>query len=64
MAAHWKYKEESVPRSTAPDVSEMAWLRQLVELAAGDHPDPAEFLESLRFDLGAAEVYVRPAAGK
>jgi GTP diphosphokinase / guanosine-3',5'-bis(diphosphate) 3'-diphosphatase len=59
VAAHWKYKEESVfsSRSSKDDTQEMAWLRQLVDWQR-ETEDPAEFLESLRFDLAAAEVYV------
>jgi GTP diphosphokinase / guanosine-3',5'-bis(diphosphate) 3'-diphosphatase len=65
VAAHWKYKEEPVPRGrgATPDVSEMAWLRQLVDWQR-ETADPAEFLESLRFDLGAAEVYVFTPRGE
>ena len=64
VAAHWKYKEEPVPRGRgAPDASEMAWLRQLVDWQR-ETADPAEFLESLRFDLGAAEVYVFTPRGE
>ena len=61
VAAHWKYKEETVfsGRSSGAkdDTQEMAWLRQLVDWQR-ETEDPAEFLESLRFDLAAAEVYV------
>src|SRR6516165_2449359 len=58
VAAHWKYKEESVFSSRSKDdTQEMAWLRQLVDWQQ-ETEDPAEFLESLRFDLAAAEVYV------
>ena len=61
VAAHWKYKEEAVfsGRSSGAkdDPQEMAWLRQLVDWQR-ETEDPAEFLESLRFDLAAAEVYV------
>src|SRR6478735_10778741 len=65
VAAHWKYKEETVPRGrgNTPNVSEMAWLRQLVDWQR-ETADPAEFLESLRFDLGAAEVYVFTPKGQ
>jgi GTP diphosphokinase / guanosine-3',5'-bis(diphosphate) 3'-diphosphatase len=66
VAAHWKYKEETVPRGRGggePDVGEMAWLRQLVDWQR-ETADPAEFLESLRFDLGAAEVYVFTPRGE
>jgi guanosine-3',5'-bis(diphosphate) 3'-pyrophosphohydrolase len=61
VAAHWKYKEEAVFRTGFPgakdDTQEMAWLRQLVDWQR-ETEDPAEFLEALRFDLAAAEVYV------
>jgi len=58
VAAHWKYKEESVFSSRSKeDPQEMAWLRQLVDWQR-ETEDPAEFLESLRFDLAAAEVFV------
>jgi GTP pyrophosphokinase len=66
VAAHWKYKEESlVPggRSGASAASDMVWLRQLVDWQR-ETADPAEFLESLRFDLGAAEVYVFTPKGQ
>jgi len=67
VAAHWKYKEETLPRGRGgggtPDVTEMAWLRQLVDWQR-ETADPAEFLESLRFDLGAAEVYVFTPRGE
>jgi GTP diphosphokinase / guanosine-3',5'-bis(diphosphate) 3'-diphosphatase len=58
VAAHWKYKEETLFSSRSKDdTQEMAWLRQLVDWQR-ETEDPAEFLESLRFDLAAAEVYV------
>ena len=58
VAAHWKYKEETVFSSRSKDdPQEMAWLRQLVDWQR-ETEDPAEFLESLRFDLAAAEVFV------
>jgi GTP diphosphokinase / guanosine-3',5'-bis(diphosphate) 3'-diphosphatase len=67
VAAHWKYKEESAPRGrgggSGADPEEMAWLRQLVDWQR-ETADPAEFLESLRFDLGAAEVYVFTPRGE
>ena len=62
VAAHWKYKEETVFSGRSSGVKddntqEMAWLRQLVDWQR-ETEDPAEFLESLRFDLATAEVYV------
>jgi GTP diphosphokinase / guanosine-3',5'-bis(diphosphate) 3'-diphosphatase len=71
VAAHWKYKEETVFGSRAKasqsgdaETQDMAWLRQLVDWQR-ETEDPAEFLESLRFDLaGAAEVYVFTPRGQ
>ena len=65
VAAHWKYKEETVAGNGpgGDGSSDMAWLRQLVDWQR-ETADPAEFLESLRFDLGAAEVYVFTPRGE
>jgi GTP diphosphokinase / guanosine-3',5'-bis(diphosphate) 3'-diphosphatase len=60
VAAHWKYKEELAGRGGTAD---MAWLRQLVDWQR-ETEDPAEFLDSLRFDLGGNEVYVFTPKGE
>ena len=66
IAAHWKYKETAVTavsnthRRTdvgGADPGEMVWLRQLLDWQQ-ETSDPSEFLDSLRFDLHAAEVFV------
>jgi guanosine-3',5'-bis(diphosphate) 3'-pyrophosphohydrolase len=54
IAAHWKYKEGGGP---APGGDDMAWLRQLLDWQK-EAADPGEFLDSLRFDLRSAEVFV------
>src|ERR1039457_4355459 len=60
VAAHWKYKEGTAFGGRAKDVKddaqEMTWLRQLVDWQR-ETEDTAEFLEPLRFDRAAAEVY-------
>jgi GTP pyrophosphokinase len=68
VAAHWKYKEDAAlgPRAGSnvkDENQEMAWLRQLVDWQK-ETEDPAEFLDALRFDLGAAEVYVFTPRGE
>ncbi len=66
VAAHWKYKEEAVggrTKDAKDDTQDMAWLRQLVDWQR-ETEDPAEFLESLRFDLAAGEVYVFTPRGE
>ncbi len=66
VAAHWKYKE-NVNKSTtqAKPVSEedLAWLKHLSDWQS-DTSDPGEFLDSLRFEIGAKEVYVFTPQGK
>ncbi len=69
VAAHWKYKEDPSESDAdggrgarASDAAEgglndMAWLRQLLDWQK-ETEDPGEFLESLRFDLKSAEVFV------
>ncbi|WP_396837193.1 RelA/SpoT family protein [Mobilicoccus sp.] len=61
VAAHWKYKE--VEGAVAPggeiadgDPNDMAWLRQLVDWQR-ETADPGEFLDSLRFEINAQEVF-------
>jgi GTP pyrophosphokinase len=55
VAAHWRYKQSDVGGKSRPD--DFAWLRQLLDWQR-ETADPGEFLDSLRYDLGAAEVYV------
>ena len=45
------------------EAAEMAWLRQLVDWQR-ETEDPAEFLDSLRFDLAGNEVYVFTPKGE
>jgi guanosine-3',5'-bis(diphosphate) 3'-pyrophosphohydrolase len=58
IAAHWKYKEDSASGVESPSTgNDMAWLRQLLDWQK-EAADPGEFLESLRFDIQGAEIYV------
>ncbi|WP_345438601.1 bifunctional (p)ppGpp synthetase/guanosine-3',5'-bis(diphosphate) 3'-pyrophosphohydrolase [Actinoallomurus vinaceus] len=63
IAAHWKYKEETVGAGSAGKAGDMAWLRQLLDWQK-ETTDPAEFLESLRFDLSVSEVFVFTPKGQ
>jgi GTP diphosphokinase / guanosine-3',5'-bis(diphosphate) 3'-diphosphatase len=66
VAAHWKYKDDMVlsrPKNGKDDGQDMTWLRQLVDWQR-ETEDPAEFLDSLRFDLAAGEVYVFTPRGE
>jgi GTP pyrophosphokinase len=66
IAAHWKYKEEmhtgaapgaGAAASKKSGTNDMPWLRQLLDWQQ-ETVDPGEFLEALRFEINAAEVYV------
>src|SRR5690349_16642555 len=57
IAAHWKYKERISGGVDPKDAEKFGWLRQLMEFQK-DMKDPAEFLESVKVDLFADEVYV------
>ena len=45
------------------EASEMAWLRQLVDWQR-ETKDPEEFLDSMRFEMGGAEIYVFTPRGE
>ena len=55
IAAHWKYKGGGPAGALGGD--DMTWLRQLLDWQK-EAADPGEFLDSLRFDLHSAEVFV------
>ncbi len=60
VAAHWKYKEDGragVDTDRQGDLDDMTWVRQLLDWQS-EVEDPGEFLESLRFEINRAEVYV------
>ncbi|GAA1816591.1 bifunctional (p)ppGpp synthetase/guanosine-3',5'-bis(diphosphate) 3'-pyrophosphohydrolase [Agromyces neolithicus] len=67
VAAHWKYKEQTTGRSAggpAPqNETDMAWLAHISDWQA-ETADPGEFLDSLRFEIGAKEVYVFTPKGR
>ncbi|WP_408641652.1 RelA/SpoT family protein [Solicola gregarius] len=72
VAAHWKYKENSeagrdtekgkdksgnTDQEAVTTQGDMAWLRQLVDWQQ-ETADPGDFLDSLRFEINTAEVFV------
>ncbi|GAA0960855.1 GTP pyrophosphokinase [Frigoribacterium faeni] len=68
VAAHWKYKQrmnggrdDSAPGARTE--TDMAWLAHISDWQA-ETADPGEFLDSLRFEIGAKEVYVFTPQGK
>ena len=62
VAAHWKYKEQTGTSQTTTE-DDMLWLKHLSDWQA-ETQDPGEFLDALRFEIGAKEVYVFTPKGK
>jgi GTP pyrophosphokinase len=67
VAAHWKYKQRMNggrdDQGGAKTETDMAWLAHISDWQA-ETADPSEFLDSLRFEIGAKEVYVFTPQGK
>jgi len=71
VAAHWKYKDAGNRGATGqPSVGadgasleDMSWLRQLVDWQS-ETSDPGEFLDSLRFEINAQQVFVFTPKGE
>ncbi len=62
VAAHWKYKQRQ--QAGAPSsADDMAWLAHISDWQA-ETEDPSEFLDALRFEIGAKEVYVFTPKGR
>jgi len=63
VAAHWKYKEQAGKAAVTNSEEDLAWLKHLTDWQT-ETQDPGEFLDSLRFEIGAKEVYVFTPKGK
>ncbi|MEO5533687.1 MAG: bifunctional (p)ppGpp synthetase/guanosine-3',5'-bis(diphosphate) 3'-pyrophosphohydrolase [Pseudolysinimonas sp.] len=72
VAAHWKYKERMnsgrgdasrTEEGVKSNDTEMAWLAHISDWQS-ETEDAGEFLDNLRFEIGAKEVYVFTPQGK
>jgi guanosine-3',5'-bis(diphosphate) 3'-pyrophosphohydrolase len=54
IAAHWRYKEGG--KKKGEDPSDLAWLAQMLDWQR-ETSDPGEFMESLKIDLYADQVF-------
>ncbi len=61
IAAHWKYKQSdksaAAPAPTGGGESDTPWLSQMLDMQS-DTSDSGEFMQNLRLDLYADEVFV------
>lgn len=57
VAAHWRYKETKGKNGSGnEEVAQMSWMRQLLDWQK-EAADPNEFLDSLRYDLTAKQIF-------
>ena len=61
VAAHWKYKESGVKQLSSEE--DLVWLKHLADWQ-NETADPSEFLDALRFEIGAKEVYAFTPKGR
>lgn len=57
IAAHWKYKEAGSIKANNKQDMQFSWMRKMMELEQ-DTTDAKEFVESVKFDLFADQVFV------
>ncbi|OGQ04743.1 MAG: GTP pyrophosphokinase [Deltaproteobacteria bacterium RIFCSPLOWO2_12_FULL_44_12] len=62
IAAHWKYKEGKLAADTK-DEMKFKWIRRLLEWQT-ELKDPAEFLDTVKLDLFADDVYIFTPKGE
>lgn len=63
IAAHWRYKETRGSHQGAlANVDDVAWMRQLLEWQR-ETADPGEFLDNLRYEMQANEIFVYTPQG-
>jgi GTP pyrophosphokinase len=63
VAAHWQYKAGAKGGKPPKGEQDMGWLRSLVDWQK-ETRDPDEFLDSLRYEIGSAEVFVFTPKGE
>jgi len=61
VAAHWKYKEGGNKQLSTEE--DLVWLKHLADWQ-NETADPSEFLDALRFEIGAKEVYAFTPKGR
>lgn len=63
IAAHWKYKEGNTSGDQNQEEMKLAWVRQTLEWHK-ELNDPKEFMETLKMDLFATQVFVFTPKGE
>lgn len=63
IAAHWMYKQNNQGKNSRQDSTQFTWLRELLAEVQRQN-DPVEFIDSLKEDLFAREVFVFSPKGE
>ena len=65
LAAHWKYKEGDEDEEYTEDEAELnEWLRTIKEILDDPQPDAMDFLDALKLNLFASEIFVFTPKGE
>ncbi|MBQ9667794.1 MAG: bifunctional (p)ppGpp synthetase/guanosine-3',5'-bis(diphosphate) 3'-pyrophosphohydrolase [Prevotella sp.] len=72
LAAHWKYKESNAPGGAVGGIAEYSedesemneWLRTIKEILDDPQPDAMDFLDAIKLNLFASEIFVFTPKGE
>ena len=65
LAAHWKYKEGDEDDEYTEDEAELnEWLRTIKEILDDPQPDAMDFLDAIKLNLFASEIFVFTPKGE
>ena len=65
FAAHWKYKEGDDDEEFTEDEAELnEWLRTIKEILDDPQPDAMDFLDAIKLNLFASEIFVFTPKGE
>ena len=65
LAAHWKYKDGEDEEEYTEDEAELnEWLRTIKEILDDPQPDAMDFLDSIKMNLCASEIFVFTPKGE
>ena len=64
FAAHWKYKEGEDVEITEDETELNEWLRTIKEILDDPQPDAMDFLDAIKLNLFASEIFVFTPKGE
>ena len=64
LAAHWKYKEGEEDEYTEDEAELNDWLRTIKEILDDPQPDAMDFLDAIKLNLFASEIFVFTPKGE